>query len=200
MALADIALQGYQSIATLRVEPPFWQINNPPSAPVLNFVEIVRQTDRDKKGSRDSKMYGAQGARSGSSTRIPDLLEQLKSEYDALGQESTLLKAQKEDFERKLESQIAELNMMTQTLTELERQHRQMKNTVIPNGLCSSSLVRYISLQYEDEIKWLKRQIESAGGVVQPRKDATGAPTAVPKVEGSQSSALPSCFSTAAGL
>lgn len=29
-----------------------------------------------------------------------------------------------------VESQIAELNMMTQTLTELERQHRQMKNTV----------------------------------------------------------------------
>ena len=46
-------------------------------------------------------MYGTQAARSGASTRIPDLLEQLKSEYDALGQESTLLKAQKEDFERK---------------------------------------------------------------------------------------------------
>ncbi|EKX54942.1 hypothetical protein GUITHDRAFT_99591 [Guillardia theta CCMP2712] len=125
-------------------------------------------------------MYGTQAARSGASTRIPDLLEQLKSEYDALGQESTLLKAQKEDFERKLESQIAELNMMTQTLTELERQHRQMKNT------------------YEDEIKWLKRQIESAGGVVQPRKDGAGMPSVASKVEGTQSSALPSCFGTAA--
>ena len=55
-------------------------------------------------------------------------------------------------------------------------------------------------LQYEDEIKWLKRQIESAGGVVQPRKDGAGMPSIASKVEGTQSSALPSCFGTAAGV
>jgi hypothetical protein len=51
-------------------------------------------------------MYGIQGNRQ---ARVPDLLEQLKKEYEGMIQESNLMKSQRDDLQGKCEEQPREL-------------------------------------------------------------------------------------------
>ncbi|KAN0009746.1 hypothetical protein ACTFIU_007047 [Dictyostelium citrinum] len=80
-------------------------------------------------------MYGRTG-------RASELLDNLKGEIDALSHELSLYKHQKDDYERKFQNQLAELNTIQQTLYDLERGQNKMK------------------LHYEEEIRQLKRQLE----------------------------------------
>jgi hypothetical protein len=50
-------------------------------------------------------MFARQGQ--GNAPRIPDMLEQLKGEYEALNQEHSVSKAQRDEYQWKRESQPA---------------------------------------------------------------------------------------------
>uniref|UniRef100_A0A7S1HJV2 Transcriptional repressor Tup1 N-terminal domain-containing protein n=4 Tax=Hemiselmis andersenii TaxID=464988 RepID=A0A7S1HJV2_HEMAN len=89
-------------------------------------------------------MYG------GGNVGVPDLLETLKSEYEQLLHEGSVYKAQKEDYERKLEAQVSELTLLQQSLNELERTHLSVK------------------AMHEEEIRRLRQQLESMGAHPKP--------------------------------
>lgn len=87
-------------------------------------------------------LYGHRTLLSG---RIPELLENLKSEFETLAHEVNVYKMQKDDYERKLQGQLTELSNIQNTLFELERTHTKLKQ------------------QYEDEILRLRRQMDLTG-------------------------------------
>jgi len=60
---------------------------------------------------------------------MPELLDNIKSEFDYLAQECNMLKMQRDDYERKLQAQIGELSTMQSALVELERKHSKLKRT-----------------------------------------------------------------------
>eukprot|EP00276_Gloeochaete_wittrockiana_P015636 CAMPEP_0184341062 /NCGR_PEP_ID=MMETSP1089-20130417/9698_1 /TAXON_ID=38269 ORGANISM="Gloeochaete wittrockiana, Strain SAG46.84" /NCGR_SAMPLE_ID=MMETSP1089 /ASSEMBLY_ACC=CAM_ASM_000445 /LENGTH=87 /DNA_ID=CAMNT_0026669175 /DNA_START=41 /DNA_END=301 /DNA_ORIENTATION=+ len=64
---------------------------------------------------------------SGIVNRIPELLDQLKSEYDCLSQEVSMYKNQREEFERKLQTQLSELSSIQKTLFELEKKQGKVQ-------------------------------------------------------------------------
>jgi glucose repression regulatory protein TUP1 len=69
-------------------------------------------------------------------------LENLKNEFDSITHDLNMYKMQKDDYERKLQAQLGELNTIQQTLYDLERNHAKIKQ------------------QYEDEILRLRRQLD----------------------------------------
>jgi len=78
--------------------------------------------------------------------RIPEFLDNLKVEYESLAHDLNMYKMQKDDYERKLQAQLTELNSIQQTLFDLERNHSKLKQ------------------QYEEEIVRLRRQLEMQTG------------------------------------
>lgn len=78
--------------------------------------------------------------------RIPEFLDNLKVEYETLAHDLNMYKMQKDDYERKLQAQLTELNSIQQTLFDLERNHGKLKQ------------------QYEEEIVRLRRQLEMQTG------------------------------------
>jgi len=96
---------------------------------------------------------GARTAVTNNPTRIPDVLEKIKTEFEQLSQDTTLLKNQRDEFQRILQAQKEEMNQMQQIIQDFDSKHQSIKR------------------QYEEEIAWLRRQIEASGNVVQPRKD-----------------------------
>jgi len=92
------------------------------------------------------------------SSRIPEFLEGLKSEFESLVHDRDLYKMQKDEYERKLQSQLGELSNIQQTLFELERNQAKIKQ------------------QYEEEIMRLRRQIE-LGGVGTPAAPSNTTPS-----------------------
>mmetsp|Transcript_29543 Transcript_29543/g.74283 ORF Transcript_29543/g.74283 Transcript_29543/m.74283 type:complete len:510 (+) Transcript_29543:34-1563(+) len=88
------------------------------------------------------------------SVGVPELLESLKAEYEQLLHEGSLFKAQKDDYERKLEAQVSELTLLQQSLQELERTHISVK------------------AMHEEEIRRLRQQLESMGAQAKPAASA----------------------------
>ncbi|PVV02004.1 hypothetical protein BB560_003553 [Smittium megazygosporum] len=84
------------------------------------------------------------------STRFNELLDNLKSEFDHVYQDVSSMKSQKEDYEQRLNNQIAEMTAFHKSLLDLERTHQNIKQ------------------QYEEEIYRLRRDIESRGGIPAP--------------------------------
>ncbi|KAI9011035.1 WD40-repeat-containing domain protein [Gaertneriomyces semiglobifer] len=80
-----------------------------------------------------------------SPTRLQELFEAIKSEFEMVGNDIQLYKMQRDDLEHKLTAQITELSAFQQSLYELERAHQKIKQ------------------QYEDEILRLRRDLEARG-------------------------------------
>lgn len=80
--------------------------------------------------------------------RGAELLDALKQEFDTLSHDANLFKAQRDEYERKIQSQVQEQLALQQALSDLERVHASIKQ------------------QYEEEIRRLHHQIESQGGTV----------------------------------
>jgi len=78
--------------------------------------------------------------------RIPEFLDNLKVEFETLAHDLNMYKMQKDDYERKLQAQLTELNSIQQTLFDLERNNSKLKQ------------------QYEEEIVRLRRQLEMQTG------------------------------------
>ncbi|TPX40470.1 hypothetical protein SeMB42_g05988 [Synchytrium endobioticum] len=77
--------------------------------------------------------------------RIPELLDALKVEFDALAQDHSVYKMQRDDHDHKITAQMNELAAFQQSLYELERAHQKMKQL------------------YEEEIIRLRRELEARG-------------------------------------
>ncbi|GAA5810467.1 hypothetical protein MFLAVUS_003888 [Mucor flavus] len=75
-------------------------------------------------------------------TRLLELLEAIKVEYDQLSQDAQLTKNQRDEYEHKVNSQIQEMNIFQQTLLDLERTQQVLKK------------------QYEEEISRLRLQLD----------------------------------------
>lgn len=81
------------------------------------------------------------------STRIGDMLDQVKAEYEAAIQQLNLAKIEQMELERKIQSQIVEMDQIQQTLKTLETNHRRLRQ------------------QYEEDIMRMRRQLEGASGI-----------------------------------
>ncbi|OBZ83409.1 hypothetical protein A0J61_08541, partial [Choanephora cucurbitarum] len=79
-------------------------------------------------------------------SRVVEMLDSIRGEFDQLAQELYLCKSQRDDFELKMNQQISEMNSFQQSLLELERTQQSQKK------------------HYEDEIARLRQQIEARGG------------------------------------
>lgn len=81
---------------------------------------------------------------------MPELLEGLKREYETMNHEFNVYKAQRDDYEQKLESQLTEMQSIHSSLHALERNHSQ--------------LVQH----YEGEISRMQQEAASKGAHIQP--------------------------------
>jgi len=77
-------------------------------------------------------------------SRIVELLEAIKGEFDQLTQEALTCRSQRDEYEHKMNSQIQEMNAFQQNLYDLERTQQAVKK------------------QYEEEINRLRQQLEQA--------------------------------------
>ncbi|KAJ1728232.1 general transcription repressor [Coemansia biformis] len=80
------------------------------------------------------------------SSRVTELLDALRAEYDSLTQDASSMRLYKEDYEQRVNSQINEIQMVQQNFYELERTHNKIRQ------------------QYEEEIMRLRRELEARGG------------------------------------
>ncbi|KAI8583067.1 hypothetical protein K450DRAFT_224054 [Umbelopsis ramanniana AG] len=77
-------------------------------------------------------------------SRIVELLEAIRAEFDQLSQEAMICKSQRDDLEHKINGQIQEMNAFQQSLFDMERTQKTVKQ------------------QYEEEIARLRQQLEQA--------------------------------------
>ncbi|THH15316.1 hypothetical protein EW146_g5150, partial [Bondarzewia mesenterica] len=74
-------------------------------------------------------------------TRLNDCFDTIRQEFDVLSQDLNVLRSQRDDFENKVSSQVNELNIIRQSLYELESQHGKIRQ------------------QYEEEISRLRAEL-----------------------------------------
>ncbi|KAF1319715.1 Transcriptional repressor tup1-like protein, partial [Globisporangium splendens] len=103
----------------VNVAPP--QIRGPPNPPNM------------------PPMANAAGA---GSSRISDMLDQVKAEYEAAIQQLNISKMEQLEMERKIQSQVVEMDQIQQTLKTLEANHRRIRQ------------------QYEEDMMRMRRQLE----------------------------------------
>ncbi|OQS06308.1 transcriptional repressor TUP1 [Thraustotheca clavata] len=81
----------------------------------------------------------------GNASRIVDMLESAKNEFESVLQQLNISKIENMELERKIQSQVAEMDQIQQTLKALENNHRRLRQ------------------QYEEDVMRMRRQME--GGV-----------------------------------
>ncbi|TFK46770.1 WD40 repeat-like protein [Heliocybe sulcata] len=74
--------------------------------------------------------------------RLNESFETIRQEFEGITQENALLRSQRDEFETKVTGQVNELNIIRQSLYDLESQHAKIRS------------------QYEDEIARLKQDID----------------------------------------
>ncbi|ORX38718.1 WD40-repeat-containing domain protein [Kockovaella imperatae] len=78
--------------------------------------------------------------------RLNELFDLIQNEFEATGQDGAMWRAQRDEYEQKMQVQINELGLIRQSLYELESQHQRVRE------------------HYEAEIARLKRELEARGG------------------------------------
>ncbi|KAI8600732.1 WD40-repeat-containing domain protein [Dissophora ornata] len=89
----------------------------------------------------------------GRTTGVPEWLDMIKQEFESLSHEAMVAKAQRDECEHKINSQVQEMDAFRRALYELERKHEAMK-------------IQYQG--WEEEAVRLRREVEQRGGVAQP--------------------------------
>lgn len=82
------------------------------------------------------------------SSRVTELLESLKAEFETLAHDANMFKMQRDDYERKLTAQMGELSNIQQTLYDLERNHSKLKQSL-----------------EEEVLRWRRQSEALTGGV-----------------------------------
>lgn len=75
---------------------------------------------------------------------VNELLDLVKREFDSVTSEASNFRSHKDEFDRKFNQQSTEMQQIRQTVIDLEKEHRRMKE------------------KYEEEISRLKRELEQA--------------------------------------
>ncbi|WVQ99814.1 hypothetical protein IAU59_006957 [Kwoniella sp. CBS 9459] len=83
-----------------------------------------------------------------SSARLNEFFELIKNEFEQVGQEGSVWKAQRDEYEAKIQQQINELGLIRQSLYELEANHAKVRQ------------------EYEAEIARLRRELDNRGGPI----------------------------------
>ncbi|KAI0822891.1 WD40-repeat-containing domain protein [Trametes gibbosa] len=76
-------------------------------------------------------------------SRLDHAFESIRGEFEGLQAEVLALRSQRDDYENKVTSQVNELNIIRQSLYDLETQHGKIRS------------------QYEDEVRALKAELDS---------------------------------------
>ncbi|KAH9848341.1 WD40-repeat-containing domain protein [Lenzites betulinus] len=76
-------------------------------------------------------------------SRLDHAFDSIRAEFEGLQAEVIALRAQRDDYENKVTSQVNELNIIRQSLYDLETQHGKIRS------------------QYEDEVRALKAELDS---------------------------------------
>ncbi|RLN26417.1 hypothetical protein BBJ28_00010598 [Nothophytophthora sp. Chile5] len=95
-------------------------------------------------------------------SRVGEMLDQVKAEYEAAVQQLSMAKMEQLELERKIQSQVLEMDQIQQALKGLEANHRRLRQ------------------QYEDDLLRLRRQLEGGGPPPQqqqPPQQASKPPT-----------------------
>jgi glucose repression regulatory protein TUP1 len=77
------------------------------------------------------------------SSRVGEMLDQVKAEYEAAIQQLNMAKMEQLEMERKIQSQVVEMDQIQQSLKALEANHRRIRQ------------------QYEEDMLRMRRQLES---------------------------------------
>ncbi|KAI7882006.1 WD40 repeat-like protein [Lichtheimia hyalospora FSU 10163] len=88
-------------------------------------------------------------------SRIVEMLDAIRVEFDQLAQEAYMCKSQRDDFELKMNAQVQEMSHFQKSLLKLERSQKSLKE------------------HYEEEIARLRQQLEQAharGGQPHPQQ------------------------------
>ncbi|RIB05835.1 WD40-repeat-containing domain protein [Gigaspora rosea] len=101
------------------------------------------------------------GGGTGGPSRINELLDALKNEFESLSQEAMTYKIQREEFEHKVQQQSEEVALIRQSLYELQATHKGIKQ------------------QYDNDLRNLQREIEQQSGPPQsvPQAGSSSAPS-----------------------
>ncbi|EPB82929.1 glucose repression regulatory protein TUP1 [Mucor circinelloides 1006PhL] len=91
-------------------------------------------------------------------SRLIELLDAVKGEYDQLAQEVIVCKNQRDEYEHKMNNQIQEMNLFQQNLLDLERTQQMIKK------------------QYEEEIARLRQQLDQQSQHPQQHGNSAVAP------------------------
>ncbi|TFY70313.1 hypothetical protein EVG20_g2690 [Dentipellis fragilis] len=110
----------------------------------------------------------AQGpAQPGSSqARLAESFDNIRQEFDVLTQDLNHLRSQRDDFENKVSSQVNELNIIRQSLYDLEAQHGKIRQ------------------QYEEEISRLRSELLASRQAQPPQPQPAVPPPPPPQVYG----------------
>ncbi|KAG7381530.1 hypothetical protein PHYPSEUDO_005948 [Phytophthora pseudosyringae] len=108
-------------------------------------------------------------------SRVGEMLDQVKAEYEAAIQQLNMAKMEQLEMERKIQSQVVEMDQIQQSLKALEANHRRIRQ------------------QYEEDMLRMRRQIET-GQVPQQQVQAQQQPVAA-KLPAKRSRAAPSSSS-----
>jgi glucose repression regulatory protein TUP1 len=107
-------------------------------------------------------MYAAQAGRGVAAPGgrgVGDVLEQIKLEFSQLAEDSNGCQRQRDEYQHKWEAQKQEISQMQQMIREF------------------SARSRAIEAKYEEEVQWLRRQIEEKGVTLKPREKTPAAQT-----------------------
>ncbi|TDH67918.1 hypothetical protein CCR75_004345 [Bremia lactucae] len=109
-------------------------------------------------------------------SRVGEMLDQVKAEYEATIQQLNMAKMEQLEMERKIQSQVVEMDQIQQSLKALESNHRRIRQ------------------QYEEDMLRMRRQLET-GQVQQQQQQQQVPPPQQPmsvKLPAKRSRALPS--------
>ncbi|KAF9951542.1 general transcription repressor [Mortierella alpina] len=115
-------------------------------ASVKPYVKIESNVDM-------SGIYNHRPMVPGRSAGVPEWMDLIKQEFESLSHEVMVAKAQRDECEHKINSQIQEMDVFRKAMYELERKHEIMKNQYH---------------MWEEEVVRLRREVEQRGGAVQP--------------------------------
>lgn len=92
-------------------------------------------------------------------SRIPEMLEQAKVEYEAILQQLNIYKVERDEYERQMQVQLQEMGAIQQTIKALEANHRRIRQ------------------QYDEDVMRLRRQLEGGQGGMPPQHQMQPKPT-----------------------
>ncbi|KAI9911028.1 hypothetical protein PsorP6_011028 [Peronosclerospora sorghi] len=98
---------------------------------------------------------------SGATSRVGEMLDQVKAEYEAAIQQLNMAKMEQLEVERKIQSQVVEMDQIQQSLKALEANHRRIRQ------------------QYEEDMLRMRRQLET-GQVTQQQQQVAAQAAKLP--------------------